>query len=52
MRINEPRSLPECASTNAYVTEHFEEFGHVAAVFTDTHPAGHARLGRRGVNAH
>ena len=27
MSINEVRYLPECGSTNAYVKEHFEEFG-------------------------
>ena len=32
MSINEVRYLPECGSTNAYVKEHFEEFGPVAAV--------------------
>ena len=32
MSINEVRCLPECGSTNAYVKEHFEEFGPVAAV--------------------
>ena len=34
MSINEVRYLPECGSTNAYVKEHFEEFGPVAAVYT------------------
>ena len=33
MSINEVRYLPECGSTNAYVKEHFEEFGPVAAVY-------------------
>ena len=28
MSINEVRYLPECGSTNAYMKEHFEEFGH------------------------
>ena len=32
MSINEVRYLPECGSTNAYVKEHFEEFGPVGAV--------------------
>ena len=32
MSINEVRYLPECGSTNAYVKEHFEEIGPVAAV--------------------
>ena len=27
MSINEVRYLPECGSTNAYMKEHFEEFG-------------------------
>ena len=35
MSINEVRYLPECGSTNAYVKEHFEEFGPVGAVYTD-----------------
>ena len=34
MSINEVRYLPECGSTNAYVKEHFEEFGPVGAVYT------------------
>ena len=29
MSINEVRYLTECGSTNAYVKEHFEEFGPV-----------------------
>ena len=32
MSINEVRYLPECGSTNAYVKEHFEEFGQVPPV--------------------
>ena len=32
MSINEVRYLSECGSTNAYVKEHFEEFGPVGAV--------------------
>ena len=32
MSINEVRYLPECGSTNAYMKEHFEEFGPVGAV--------------------
>ena len=35
MSINEVRYLPECGSTNAYVKEHFEEFGPVGAVYTE-----------------
>ena len=31
MSINEVRYLPECGSTNAYVKEHFEEFGPAAS---------------------
>ena len=38
MSINEVRYLPECGSTNAYVKEHFEEFGPVGAVYTRTRP--------------
>ena len=34
MSINEVRYLTECGSTNAYVKEHFEEFGPVGAVYT------------------
>ena len=34
MSINEVRYLPECGSTNAYMKEHFEEFGPVGAVYT------------------
>ena len=51
MSINEVRCLPECGSTNAYVKEHFEEFGPVAAVYTTTQTAGRGRLGRTWVNA-
>ena len=51
MSINEVRCLPECGSTNAYVKEHFEEFGPVAAVYTTHQPAGRGRLGRTWVNA-
>ena len=39
MSINEVRYLPECGSTNAYVKEHFEEFGPVAAVYTQNQTA-------------
>ena len=39
MSINEVRYLPECGSTNAYVKEHFEEFGPVAAVYTENQTA-------------
>ena len=42
MSINEVRYLPECGSTNAYVKEHFEEFGPVAAVYTENQTAGRA----------
>ena len=48
MSINEVRYLPECGSTNAYVKEHFEEFGPVAAVYTENQTAGRGRRGRRG----
>ena len=51
MSINEVRYLPECGSTNAYVKEHFEEFGPVAAVYTQNQTAGRGRLGRSWVNA-
>ena len=51
MSINEVRYLPECGSTNAYVKEHFEEFGPVGAVYTTNQTAGRGRLGRSGVNA-
>ena len=51
MSINEVRCLPECGSTNAYVKEHFEEFGPVAADYTTTPTAGRGRLGRTWVNA-
>ncbi len=34
------RYLPECGSTNAYVKEHFEEFGPVGAVYTENQTAG------------
>ena len=46
MSINEVRYLPECGSTNAYVKEHFEEFGPVGAVYTENQTAGRGRLGR------
>ena len=51
MSINEGRYLPECGSTNAYVKEHFEEFGPVGAVYTENQTAGRGRLGRSWVNA-
>ena len=51
MSINEVRYLPECGSTNAYVKEHFEEFGPVGAVYTENQTAGRGRLGRSWVNA-
>ena len=51
MSINEVRYLPECGSTNAYVKEHFEEFGPVGAVYTKNQTAGRGRLGRSWVNA-
>ena len=51
MSINEVRYLPECGSTNAYVKEHFEEFGLVGAVYTTNQTAGRGRLGRTWVNA-
>ena len=51
MSINEVRYLPECGSTNAYVKEHFEEFGPVGAVYTENQAAGRGRLGRSWVNA-
>ena len=46
MSINEVRYLPECGSTNAYMKEHFEEFGPVGAVYTTNQTAGRGRLGR------
>ena len=51
MSINEVRYLSECGSTNAYVKEHFEEFGPVGAVYTENQTAGRGRLGRSWVNA-
>ena len=51
MSINEVRYLPECGSTNAYVKEHFEEFGPVGAVYTENQTPGRGRLGRSWVNA-
>ncbi len=48
MSINEVRYLPECGSTNAYVKEHFEEFGPVAAVYTKTRPRARAALAAAG----
>ncbi len=52
MSINEVRYLPECGSTNAYVKEHFEEFGPVGGgVHRPTRPPGAGRLGRSWVNA-
>ena len=50
MSINEVRYLTECGSTNAYVKEHFEEFGPVGAVYTTNQTAGRGRLGRTWVN--
>ena len=44
MSINEVRYLTECGSTNAYVKEHFEEFGPVGAVYTTNQTAGRGRL--------
>ena len=51
MSINEVRYLPECGSTNAYVKEHFEEFGPVGAVYTTNQTAGRGRLGRSWLDA-
>ena len=51
MSINEVRYLTECGSTNAYVKEHFDEFGPVGAVYTTNQTAGRGRLGRTWVNA-
>ena len=51
MSINEVRYLPECGSTNAYMKEHFEEFGPVGAIYTTNQTAGRGRLGRTWVNA-
>lgn len=51
MSINEVRCLPECGSTNAYMKEHFAEFGPVGAVYTLNQTAGRGRLGRTWVNA-
>ena len=50
MSINEVRFLPECGSTNAYVKQHFEEFGPVGAVYTTNQTAGRGRLGRSWAN--
>ena len=44
MSINEVRYLPECGSTNAYMKEHFEEFGPVGAVYTTNQTADLARV--------
>ena len=38
MSINEVRYLPECGSTNAYVKEHFEEFGRWVRCIPRTRP--------------
>lgn len=51
MSMNEVRCLPECTSTNAYVKEHFEEFGSIGAVYTLNQTAGRGRLGRTWTNA-
>lgn len=51
MSMNEVRCLPQCDSTNAYVKEHFEEFGPVGAVYTLDQTAGRGRLGRTWENA-
>lgn len=51
MSINEVRALPQCGSTNAYVKEHFEEFGPVGGVYTTNQTAGRGRLGRSWTNA-
>ena len=51
MSINEVRWLDSCPSTNAYVKEHFEEFGPVGAVYTTNQTAGRGRLGRSWENA-
>ena len=48
MSINEVRYLPECGSTNAYVKEHFEEFGPVAAVYPKTRPPDAGGLAAAG----
>ena len=42
MSINEVRYLPECGSTNAYVKEHFEEFGPVGPCIPKIRPPGAA----------
>lgn len=47
MSMNEVRCLPECTSTNAYIKEHFEEFGPIGAVYTLNQTAGRGRLGRK-----
>ena len=47
MSINPVRRLDSCPSTNAYVKEHFEEFGPVGAVYTTDQTAGRGRLGRQ-----
>ena len=40
-----------CCGTNAYMKEHFEEFGPAGAVYTTNQTAGRGRLGRTWVNA-
>lgn len=49
MSINEVRYLPECGSTNAYVKEHFEEFGPVGAVYTENQTAAQTFVARTTV---
>lgn len=51
MSINPVYRLERCASTNAYVKEHFEEFGPLGAVYTTDQTAGRGRLGRSWENA-
>lgn len=51
MSINPVIRLPECASTNRYAQEHFEEFGPLGAVYTTNQTAGRGRLGRSWQNA-
>ena len=49
MSINEVRYLPECGSTNAYVKEHFEEFGpRLRRYIPKTRPPGAGGLAAAG----
>ena len=46
MSINEVRYLPECGSTNAYMKEHFEEFGPMSTIYTTNQTTGQDHLDR------